>query len=132
MRKGILVAGILVLLLTSSTVMAGDIDGIWLSPDLGLTGAVMVRENGGTVVAIAASLAEFGKGYDYSVLIGSQTDNTISLQDYDDLCGVSISVTMTLTSPTTAIVKVNHCSPKFAYLWCFFPSGVSFDVEKIF
>ena len=130
MRKGILVAGILVLLLTSSTVMAGDIDGIWINPNLGLSAAVMVRENGGTVYAIQASLAQYGEQFDYCVLAGTQEGNTIILQNMS-FCPVDIILIMTLTSPTTAAVIVDSCAPRLVP-FCIFPSGASFTMVKAF
>jgi hypothetical protein len=77
------------------------------------------------------SLLQFGEPYDYCALSGTQMGNTINLQDISSYCGVDINATMTLTSPTTAMVKVNYCHPTFAYS-CVFPSGVSFNIEKAF
>jgi hypothetical protein len=126
-KKAILIA-LLFMLVLPSLVWAGDIDGIWWDPALGLSGLVMVRENGGTVIASEMNLLQFGEPYDYCVLIGSQNGNTISFQN-TAYCGVQINLTMTLTSATAASVYVNRCTPIYS---CIFPSGVSFNVVKGF
>lgn len=135
MKRSALI-GLVFILMVPCSVWAGDIDGIWLSPEMGSTGAaIMVRENGGKVIAVALNLAGFGEKYDTCVLSGQLMGNTISVQDfkygYETLCGVSMSATITLTSPMTATLHINYCHPTFAD-YCIFPSGVSFNIQKVF
>ena len=40
-------------------------------------GAIMVRENNGTVIAVSLNLAQYGTAYDYCVLSGTQEGNHI-------------------------------------------------------
>jgi hypothetical protein len=128
--KKIVLLTIFFLLAFSSLVIAGDIDGLWWMPDMGSSEALMMRENGSMVVALEFKLEPFG-ATDGCALLGTQTGNIISLQD-TDFCAVSITATMTLTSPTTATVKIHNCTPKLFGWHCIFPSGVSFNIEKLF
>jgi hypothetical protein len=130
MKKSIL-AVLILLLVFPCVAWAGDIDGLWWNPDMGPSAAVMVRENGASVIAVELSLSEWSSRYSYCALAGTQIGNTVYLQN-TPYCGVDIDLTMTITSPTTAIVKVNHCSPEYSGLYCIFPSGVRFNVEKAF
>jgi len=131
MRRSCLI-GVIVLLTLPCFAWGEDINGIWLMPD---GGAVMMRENGGTVIAMSVSIPSFGERYDYCVLSGSLVGKILTLSDFtyqnDNLCGVSIGLTMMLTSPTTGTVSIDYCRPALASS-CEFPAGASFEMEKIF
>ncbi len=134
MKRSVLI-GLVFILALPCFALAGEIDGIWWSPVLGLngpsSGVFMVRENSGTVIVASLSLGSFGDGYDYCALIGTQIGNIVPLLD-SPYCAVSINATMTLTSPTSGIMRINFCQPKFAFSECIIPSEVNLEVQKIF
>ncbi len=111
---------------------AGEIDGIWWNPESGLdAGLVMIRENSGTVLAVALEIDDYWDNPHSEVLIGNKTGNTIRLFD-TFTCPVYMDVTVNLTSPTKGEVKINWCKPKNDRYFCIYPSGVRFDIEKVF
>ncbi|HXX57261.1 MAG TPA: hypothetical protein VEI96_04615 [Thermodesulfovibrionales bacterium] len=129
--KRLCLIGVILLLALPCLAWGGDIDGIWSLPD---GGAVMMRENGGTVIALQVSLPLLSEGYANCVLQGTQVGNSIILSnlpsvDYD-FCGFAVGLTITLTSPTTGTLHVDFCKPTIVD--CFFDSGLSLSMEKIF
>jgi hypothetical protein len=123
--------GVIFLLALPCFAWGGDIDGIWLMPD---GGAIMMRENGGAVIAMQVSLPLLSEGYANCVLAGTQVGNSIILSNFTsgdyDFCGFAVGLTITLTSPTTGTLRVDSCEPTIVD--CFFDRGLSFNMEKIF
>jgi hypothetical protein len=119
-----------VIFVVSPAAYAGDIDGIWGIPG-SFDDLIMVRENSGVVIVIILDLANYNTPYDFIAYVGNQSGSVISLVDtaYNVL---DVQMTVTLTSTNTATIFVNNYMSKSPYYYCIYPSGVYFDIVKLF
>ena len=129
--KRLVLIGLMFVLVLPCFAWGGDIDGLWWNPEFGTGGALMMRENAGTVLIISLNLAQYGTAQGYDAFIGSKSGNIITVED-TYFSTVDLNATVTLTSTSTAIVKMNRCSPKYYGYFCPFPTGVTFNIEKAF
>lgn len=113
MKKKTLITGVFLVLgfifLVSPSAFAEPYDGVWWSPDyIGTTSFFMIRQVGGTIVAITFELYSDAP---VTVLLGSFSGNTAHMSSEGLTPSLLLDVTATFSSDSSGTFTVNSCSP---------------------
>lgn len=130
MKKLLLISLLLVAsLFVAGPAFAGEIDGIWalLLPDGTLESVLMIRENGGTIIAATLDLDMDN----WEALAGPFDGTTAQLTGVLtrwDILGVAV----TFSSATSATGTITSCTPTATAQCQDVPVGTTFTLAKLF
>ena len=129
MKKLVIGLVLFLFVFAASPAFAGEIDGIWtlLLPDGTLGTVLMVRENGGTVIAAALDLGM----NDWEAYVGSLDGTTVQLTGVLTRWDI-VGITVTFSSATSATGTITSCTPTAAAQCQDVVVGATFTMEKIF